>query len=33
MNGLTEEESNKNICKIINNVTKEVIIDKKLNIV
>jgi hypothetical protein len=33
MNGLTEEESNKNIYKIINNVTKEVIIDKKLNIV
>ena len=33
MNGLTEEESNKNIYKIINNVTKEVIIDKKLNII
>ena len=33
MNGLTEEESNKNIHKIISNVTKEVIIDKKLNII
>jgi hypothetical protein len=29
MNGLTEEESNKNIDKIISNVAKEVIIDKE----
>ena len=28
MNGLTEEESCKNIDKIISNVAKEVIIDK-----
>jgi hypothetical protein len=28
MNGSTEEESNKNITKIINNVAKEVLIDK-----
>jgi len=28
MNGLTEEESNKNINKIISNVAKQVIIDK-----
>ncbi len=28
MNGLTEEESKKNIQKIISNVVKEVLIDK-----
>ena len=28
MNGLTEEESHKNIDKIISNVAKEIIIDK-----
>ena len=30
MNGLTEEESHANICKIISNVAKETIIDKTL---
>ena len=29
MNGLTEEESHRNIDKIISNVVKEVVIDKE----
>jgi hypothetical protein len=30
MNGLTEEEGNKNISKIISNVARETVIDKSL---
>ena len=29
MSGSTKEEQQQNICKIIRNVTKEVVIDKK----